>query len=302
MVLPRSWFLPVLLTASLRFPVTAEPPAAAPPATYEIPPDRSFLPDDYSRLGVPGYDRPWSGTDMVQAAKALGELGKKKPQRLPRYNSERSGLVFSRLVDPENMALYRDRTLPLDSRFQQALSHVQASNEIHKVYVAAFMKKAVADSEMIELTGGMLRLVTMMFDLVDELAPSLSKQDPAQAKRLGGLDQMKQGFSKVVFASLRTMAEANTRPGERLRLIQYLVEALPLLIPRMQHETCVEIRQKLVEMSQDATLAELQPALGELKVLVLGLVPDAPVAPASASPASAAPSPAPAGATTAPTP
>jgi hypothetical protein len=90
--------------------------------------DESLTSEEYIRLGLAAQDREWSGDDMVNAEKILTSLAQKAYRQLPRYKSEHSGAMFARLTSPQNLDLFRNRTLPLAARFPQALNYVQASN------------------------------------------------------------------------------------------------------------------------------------------------------------------------------
>jgi hypothetical protein len=83
---------------------------AAPP---KIVPDASLPADEYVAQGFPSHDRPWSGREMAVAAEKLKALSTRKPQHLPRRGSANSGAVFARLVAIDNLAFFRNRSLPI---------------------------------------------------------------------------------------------------------------------------------------------------------------------------------------------
>ncbi|MBM4043452.1 MAG: hypothetical protein FJ290_33615, partial [Planctomycetes bacterium] len=127
--------------------------------------DRSLTPEEYIRLGLPAHDRPWSGADMARAANVLSALAAKNPGQLPRYRGERSGAVFARIIADDNLEFFRNRSLPLEARMPDALVYMERSNAIGKLYVAAFGKRAVTGSEVVELSGALLRFSVVMLQL-----------------------------------------------------------------------------------------------------------------------------------------
>src|SRR5687768_13419983 len=69
--------------------------------------DHSLPADKYIELGLPSYDRTWSGPEMTAAANALRSIAATSPQQLPRLNSGRSGAVFARIMAPDNLDFLR---------------------------------------------------------------------------------------------------------------------------------------------------------------------------------------------------
>ncbi len=55
--------------------------------------DESLTLDEYIRLGLPAYDRLWSGDDMVKAEKVLTSVSQKGYRQLPRYKSRLSQVL-----------------------------------------------------------------------------------------------------------------------------------------------------------------------------------------------------------------
>ncbi len=93
----------------------------------------------------------------------------------------------SRLTSPQNLNLFKNRTLPLDLRFPQALSYFQASNQVLNLYLTGFLKEDVRDSELVELMGAHFRSTVVLLELVDEFVPTIKKDDPNYQVRMQGL-------------------------------------------------------------------------------------------------------------------
>src|ERR1017187_6411407 len=84
------------------------PEALANGKTIATPEDRSLTADEYLRLGVPVVDPAWTGGEMRTAAAVLKDVAKADPSHLPRYRSERSGVLFARMTSAQNIEPYRD--------------------------------------------------------------------------------------------------------------------------------------------------------------------------------------------------
>ncbi len=86
--------------------------APAPPKTAEdiaredaavpVSADRSFDPAVYAAGNLPPLDTPWTPLQYATAAEALTNVARQNRLFLPRENSERSGVVFARLMSRDN--------------------------------------------------------------------------------------------------------------------------------------------------------------------------------------------------------
>ena len=229
------------------------------------PPDLSLTPEQYIKLGLPAYDRPWSGTDMASAAKVLAALASKDPGQLPRYQSPRSGKVFSRLVaTPQNQELSRNKSLPLQSRLQNALGDLQATSEIMKLYLASFLNGKTSGADLIELFGGSLRSTVVAVEVFDEFIPTLKDTDPTYKARMAGVEQMKKGLAMTVSGSFDSLTEAFDK-ADRLRLLEHMQETLPAIVPRLSPASRQEVSVRLDKMLSNTTLEEFHPGLKKLQ-------------------------------------
>jgi len=214
---------------------------------------------------VPAADRAWAGADMARAALSLSKIVQSDATQLPRYKSSQSGAIFARLTAAENLELFRNTSLPIEQRLPDALKYMESCNSICKLYLAAFNQQAVGDSELIELLGSQLRLVKVMFELVGEFLPTIDKNDPSYQVRMNGLAQMKSGMAMVVAGSLETLTESHAfRTSERKRLVGYMEETFPAILPELTKESCAEALVRIREYATDPEMKDLQPELDQL--------------------------------------
>lgn len=238
--------------------------AESPPS--ELPVDESLTSEEYIGLGLPSDDRIWMANDMVEAVKVMTALEHKGGGKLPRYRGERSGKMFARLTSPQNFEIYKNRSLTLDVRFPQALVLVKANGQLLKLYLAAFLKKGVRASELVELMGLQLRSCVAMLELGDEFIPTIKKDDPHYAIRMQGLEQMRQGYAGVVAGAFQTLTERETyRSDELQRLVAYMIETVPRIAPQLLPGSRLEIATRLDKMNGDPAMKDLQPGLEELR-------------------------------------
>ena len=160
--------------------------------------------------------------------------------------------------------------MPLDARFPQAINYYQTSNQVLKLYLSAYLKKDVRDSELVELMGAQLRSTVVMLELVDEFLPTIKKGDPKYQVRMQGLEQMKRGLASVIAGGLQTLTERESYRGSELaRLVGYMQETFPLIVPRLPPGARTETLIRLEKMQVDPAMKDLQPGLGELRRVVM---------------------------------
>jgi hypothetical protein len=234
-------------------------------ADLRPPADKSLTLDEYVQAGVPAYDRTWSGSDMARAAQVFAGIAQTDAGHLPRYQSQRSGEAFARLTADDNLDLYRNRSLPLEQRLADASSYMQSSNQILKLYLAAFNQHAVGGSELVELAGVQLRVSVVMIELVNELLPTFDKDDPTYPVRMDGLSQLRSGLASVVAGNLVTLTESHAyRTSELKRLAGYMEKTLPDLLPELPPGSRSESLIRLRSFLNDPKMQHLKPELEAL--------------------------------------
>lgn len=239
------------------------------PAIAQEPSDESLTAAEYIQLGLAAPDREWTGVDMAKAQEVFTALAQQGARKLPRYKSERSGAVFARITSPQNLKIFRDKSMPLNVRLPQALSYYQASNGILKLYLSAFVEKDARDSELVEMLGSQLRSTVVLIGLLDELLPTIKKDDPKYQVRMQGLEQTKRGLASIVAGCLQTLTERDSyRASELLRLLGYMQETFPSIVPHLTAESRMETMARLEQMQQDPALKDLKGGLQKLQVKV----------------------------------
>jgi hypothetical protein len=248
------------------------------------PPDGSLAAEEYVKLGVPAFDRPWTGDDFAQAVKALTALAAKDAGQLPRHNSPRSGSVFARLISPDNLAACRDRSQPIKTRMGLANDYFPSFNAMMKLYLAAFVKGKVGDIDMIEVMGTSLRGSALVMELVDEFSLTLDKTDPKYKVRMDGLVLMKSGLATMIGGCLIMLTERDSyRTVSLRRLIELMRELLPAMIPHLTPDARDDVRYRLDALIKDPRMADLTPSLKQLLAAVDKAMPPAASAPTTMS-------------------
>jgi hypothetical protein len=96
------------------------------PAVPEAALDTSLTWPIYRAAGVPEIERVWSVEDYRSGVQVFGKMAGVSRAELPRHDSQRSGSVFARLVNPDNFAAVA------------AMGEVEARARLGEDYLAVF--------------------------------------------------------------------------------------------------------------------------------------------------------------------
>src|SRR5262245_28680657 len=89
--------------------------------------------DVFLEAGIAASDREWTGPDYAQAAEILA-TGKVP---LPQESDEIGRALVRRMTSLDNLKLFRDSTLPIESRFANYIPLINGANSIFKLYLAS---------------------------------------------------------------------------------------------------------------------------------------------------------------------
>jgi hypothetical protein len=221
---------------------------------------------------MPAYDRDWSGEDMVSASNVLTSIANEDPRQLPRYRSERSGEVFARIISPENLSIFQNGTLPLQTRLSLVSRHIAGLSQISKLYLKGLVERATDGREGVELLGAVLRSAAVMVATVDEFLPTLDRNDPSYKTRMAGFEKMKKGMAEVVAGALQTLTERETyRTEDLIRAASLMKETFPQILAKVPPGSRLETLVRLENMAKDSDLKDLEPAIRELLDVVKGI-------------------------------
>lgn len=239
-----SFIIPALLTLTLQNDSVQRYPVAA---------DHSFEPAVYIQKGLPAHDRKWGGDDYEQALAILRTIAAQDPTQLPRFGSPASGLMFARIVSPDNLSLYNDKTAALDLRLQERGAILTNLGLLIGLYASVSTAEKVFDAELIELTRLTLQACVDVPQMMDKAMASVSPEI-----RQSSQQQVSEGFAQVVNGCLTTLTEKKLyRTVTLIRLAQALEKTLPAIIttlpPGTQQEIPVRLKQ-IIEQESDAEL------------------------------------------------
>jgi hypothetical protein len=102
--------------------------------TKETIDERTLTIDEYTELGVPDPGKEWDINDLSQAYFVLGKIKWDKPYQLPMKNSKKSGVLFNRMLSPDNLSFLDNDKLSLNARAEQIQSFLKVPAFWQDVY------------------------------------------------------------------------------------------------------------------------------------------------------------------------
>ncbi len=227
--------------------------------------DTSLTLEAYRDAGMPAHERRWSGADMTRAANALSAITQADAGKLPRLESPRSGLLFARMTSEENLDLLRNQSLPIDQRLPDALTFMQGSSAILKLYLASFHKDGTGSTELIEIYGAQLQLWVVITEILNAFIPTLNKNDLTYEVRMQGLEKFREGLEMAVAGTLQTLTErTGYSTAELKRLLGFMQQTYPDLLPVLPPGSRQEAIVRLQSFGKDPAMADLNPELARL--------------------------------------
>ena len=231
-------------------PGLATASAAAPEETAPEPEDLSLTIEQYQKLGMPPSHRLWNSADMAKAARVLAKLAEEDPSRLPRYKSEKSGKVFSRMTNLQNIDQLRSTVFPPAIRLGFGLQFIMASSSFGKTYAKGLLQEKTGGDEASELIQLNLHIAVAMNEIAGELLAADENDEKKGSKKLAGLKLVQEQLSTILQGALVQAAQSRAiNPEARERLLATIEKTLPTLIDSVPPAVRKEVLKQLRELS-----------------------------------------------------
>jgi hypothetical protein len=152
--------------------------------------DHSLSLDEYKQLGMPDHAHVWNINDYSSAFYVLNTLKYENPKALPSRGSEKSGLLFSRMISTDNLSFLQDVTLPLHTKADMIKWFVNTLMELKVAYTIPGNADQYYIRELIDIDIFRLSVSHYMLDLGQEINASDDPSDAAMASDYPQIQQM----------------------------------------------------------------------------------------------------------------
>lgn len=167
--------------------------------------DYSIGNDEYTKLGMPDYKKTWNSDDYSEANITLSTLRDNTPLSLPGKLSKKSGEVFERIVNEENLEFAYDTTIPLKVRAYMIQHYPRIIGEAENFYSYEEKGKMVYCEEFIEILKFNLDIYHIMLDLSDII-------DKSDDESLSGFKDGKNSVRYFYLKYITSLTGKVTRP------------------------------------------------------------------------------------------
>lgn len=210
--------------------------------------------------GVPAPSRQWMGADY----RATFDLLSRGTVTLPRLADSEEREIFTRLVNLENVSFSRNRTLPLNTRINDLMQVIAAANGITKLYAARVIAGEPLHAELAQLVGFSLHLTSAMLEIVDELLPTLPR-DETFAVRMDGLRKVRSSTETIFRGAILSLSEREVYDAQDIAtMLSALVAVSPKLKEAFSGDFILEATRTVTAELNRATVASEQAALRQL--------------------------------------
>ena len=191
--------------------------------------DRSLTLGEYQELGMPHYDSVWSYEDYLTAFFVLNTLKYDKPYALPVRVSEKSGALFARIINIDNLSFLQDETLPLHVQADMIKWYGSTLMELMAVYTNIGTKNQYYILELFDIDIFAVRVAQKMLDLGNEINES---EDPSDIVMQADFPEIQKMYLNHLVQLFEKQQHTSQYPKQTLEL---LADSLYSSVSRNMH-------------------------------------------------------------------
>lgn len=228
--------------------------------------DLSLTVKEYEKMGMPDLSKLWSSQAYMKAFATLSTVKLNNPLSYPQKNSKKSGVVFSRFVNKENLSFLDDSSISLkDKAFEmQSFSNVQ--NTLTQKYTDDFKTEQYYNAELIETYIFGLYVHERMLDLALVI---MNSNDDYLANMKAGLKTVLNGYVQMTFFVMAEQVKSNVYQVKDLDSLSLeasrsLIKNMKLIEPVYGQKMALQLQSVIENSSSDYIKKNYR---GVLKVL-----------------------------------
>ena len=184
--------------------------------------DYSLKPEEYQKYGMPDSKKTWTSDEYTAANITISTLNMKAPRSLPRSGSKKSGELFNRLTDEENLDFIYDTTAPIKMRAFVIQHYPRMISEIESMYTLEYKGKLYYREELLRLKAFKLSAHNKMLELGMIIE---SSDDESLSDFKNGLRMVKNNYLIFVPGLLDDMVKPEFKSADGLEKLSKAVSA-----------------------------------------------------------------------------
>ena len=246
-----------------------------------VPPDDSLTPSQYSKLGVPDVNVPWSAKEYAAAAAVLVELDR---TQLPRYASPKSGQLFKQLIASQGSfieSIWTSAYLGEDT-FESSAELPSAP----RIYAWNHGDHFLFDRELLEIHAAILEYRVEELESLAEQHSNLTQlaeegrtetQERQVAKLQESRQQLRDDLGRMTVYSLAALIQLAEMDATRVETRRALRDYFDDLVPRASAQLSPERVKAVAQATRKIAALEQNAAIrGDLIALANSIAENAP--------------------------
>ena len=178
--------------------------------------DHSLTLVEYQELGMPDYNSVWNMEDYSNAFYVLNTLKYQNPKALPTRDSEKSGVLFSRMISLDNLSFLQDETLPLYAKADMIKWFVNSLMELKVAYTTIGINTQYYVRELNDIDITRMRVAQRMLDLGKKINES---EDPSDVDMQSDYPEIQKMYLNILSELLDKQQHTSQYPEQTLELL-----------------------------------------------------------------------------------
>lgn len=184
--------------------------------------DHSLSLEEYARLGMPDHSRIWDINDYSYAFLVLNTLKVQKPEALPSRSSERSAVLFKRMISKDNLSFLDDESLQLWTRADKIKWFINTMMELKVAYTLIGVEQQYYAGELMDIDIFRITVLHEMLALGQRINESENPSDVAMQADFPHIQQM---YVDLIMELLEEQLKSEHYPRTSLELLSDSISA-----------------------------------------------------------------------------
>jgi len=178
--------------------------------------DHSLTLVEYQELGMPDYNSVWSMEDYSTAFYVLNTLKYQNLKALPSRDSEKSKVLFSRMISIDNLSFLEDETIPLYAKAGLIKWFVNTLMELKVAYTTIGTERQYYVRELMDIDIFRVRVAQKMLELGNEINES---EDPSDVDMQSDYPQIQLMYLNILTELFELQQHTTQYPEQTLELL-----------------------------------------------------------------------------------
>lgn len=204
-------------------------------------------------MGMPDPTMVWNSDELSVAIGILSEIKWSKPYTLPRKGSKKSGVLFDRLIDLDNMVFLHNDTLKHYEKAYFSMQFLQIFEQWNDVYTHPMWKKQYYHRELVYININEVRVTEIMVGLTEYI---MASDDPYDVALQSGVPNVKADCVASMINVLNLQSHTSQFLKEDLELLADSLSASVLRNKDWMDSASINQLNKSIDVVLDSTSSE----------------------------------------------